>query len=229
MNCNNCQHDLKDNAQYCSSCGQSTTSLNRPFFMVSREWMHELLDIDGKLWLSLKTLLTKPGRLTQEFNQGKRVKYTPPLRLYLAISIIFFVVFSKIYQVYDPNLTLTESTISYYSKAMFILFPIFALIIQLFFRQSYFIGNLVFSMHIHCIVYLLLMIIAPLESIEQKHLVFLLLQIPPVLYGAWYLCRAFKTVFQQSWSMTIGKAAAIYMIYMAILGIFFDIVMLQIL
>lgn len=225
MNCKNCQTKLQDNAKFCLQCGQSAASLNRPFLDVGKEVVHELLDIDGRLWLTIRTMLTKPGKLTDEFNQGKRVKYTPPLRLYLAISILFFIIFSKLYQVYDPGTLLTESMLSYYSKAMFILFPVFALIVQLFFRQSFYIGNLVFSMHLHSMVYLILILIAPLEAMEQSHVIFLLLQIPPVLYMAWYVLTAFKTVYQQVWWQIIIKAGAIYMIYMALLGIVFDVVM----
>jgi hypothetical protein len=38
-------------------------------------------------------LLFKPGRLTLEYLQGKRVRYVLPLRLYLTFSIIFFALF----------------------------------------------------------------------------------------------------------------------------------------
>ena len=225
MNCKNCQSNLQKNANYCLKCGQKVASLNRPFVDVAKEMTHELLDIDGKLWLTLRTMLTKPGQLTHEFNQGKRVKYTPPLRLYLVISILFFIFFSKIYQVFTPNVLLTESMLSYYSKAMFVLFPVFALIVQVFFRQTYYIGNLVFSMHLHSMAYIILMVISPLEVMEQSHVVFLLLQIPPVLYLTWYVFMAFKVVYQQVWWMIIVKCMAIYMIYMAILGVVFDVVM----
>lgn len=225
MNCKNCQTELQEGAHFCLQCGQSTASLNRPFVAVSKDMLHELLDIDGRLWLTMHIMLSKPGQLTQEFNQGKRVKYTPPFRLYLVISILFFIIFSSIYQVYDPSLALTDSMSSYYSKAMFVLFPLFALIVQLFYRQSFFIGNLVLSMHLHSIIYLTLMIIAPLEALEQSHLVFLLLQIPPTLYLGWYIYTAFKTVYQQSRWKTIGKVSAIYIIYFSVLGIVFDVVM----
>jgi len=224
MNCKNCQTGLQNNAKFCLQCGQSAVSLNRPFLEVAKEMTHELLDIDGKLGLSLRTMLTKPGKLTREFNQGKRVKYTPPLRLYLTISILFFIIFSELYKIYDPGTLLTESRISYYSKAMFVLFPVFALIVQLFFRQSFYIGNLVFSMHLHSMVYLILMLIAPFEALEQSHVAFLLLQIPPVLYLTWYIFTAFKVVYQQVWWQVILKAMSIYMIYMTVLGIVFDVV-----
>jgi hypothetical protein len=38
------------------------------------------------LWL----LLLKPGRLTVEYIQGRRVRYVQPLRLYLTFSLVFF-------------------------------------------------------------------------------------------------------------------------------------------
>ena len=65
------------------------------------------------------------------------------------------------------------------------------------------------------------MIIAPLEALEKTHIVFLLLQVPPSLYLGWYLFKAFKTVYQQSWLVTIWKVSVIYMIYFSILGIVF--------
>jgi len=225
MNCKNCQTQLQDDTKFCSHCGQSAASLNRPFLDVAKEMTHELLDIDGKLWLTLRTMLAKPGKLTHEFNQGKRVKYTPPLRLYLAISILFFIVFPKVYQVFAPDILLTESMLSYYSKAMFVLFPVFALIVQLFFRQTYYVGNLVFSMYLHSMAYIILMVIAPLEAMEKSHVIFFLLQIPPILYLTWYVLIAFKVVYQQAWWQIIIKSFAIYMIYMALLGIVFDVVM----
>ena len=225
MNCKNCQTKLQEGAHFCLQCGQSATSLNRPFFVVSKDMLHELLDIDGRLWLTIRTMLSKPGQLTLEFNQGKRVKYTPPLRIYLVISILFFIILPSVFLVYDPSRPLTDSMSSYYSKAMFVLFPMFALIVKLFFRQSFFIGNLVLSMHLHCIVYLMLMIITPFEAMEQSHLVFLVLQVPPSLYLLWYMFVAFKTVYQQSWWQTIGKVSAIYLIYFSVLGVVFDEVM----
>lgn len=223
MNCKNCQATLSEDAHYCNHCGQRVISLNRPFLSVTKEYMHELLDIDGRLSLTLRTLVFKPGQLTHAFNQGKIATYTPPLRLYLAISIIFFILFSEMSQIYAPSRQITDSTISYYSKAMFVLFPFFALLVQAFFRQSYFIGNLVFSMHIHSVVYLALIIIAPLEANEKTHIAFLVLQIPPMLYLIWYIYTAFITVYRQVWWEIAVKGMSIFFIYMAVLGIVFDI------
>ena len=35
-------------------------------------------------------LLTRPGKLTNDFNAGRRMRYMHPLRLYLLASIAFF-------------------------------------------------------------------------------------------------------------------------------------------
>lgn len=60
----------------------------------TREFLHEFIGhyvaLEGKLWQSLWLLLLKPGRLTVEYIQGRRVRYVQPLRLYLTFSLIFF-------------------------------------------------------------------------------------------------------------------------------------------
>ena len=45
---------------------------------------------DSRLWKTLWYLLSRPGFLTREFFEGKRVRYLPPFRLYLVISVVFF-------------------------------------------------------------------------------------------------------------------------------------------
>jgi hypothetical protein len=42
------------------------------------------------LWQSLYLLLLRPGRLTQEYFAERRVRYLPPVRLYLVLSVLFF-------------------------------------------------------------------------------------------------------------------------------------------
>jgi hypothetical protein len=60
--------------------------------------MHEALEgithSDSRLWRTLCLLWFKPGKLTQEFVAGRRAKYLPPFRLYLVLSVIFFLVAS---------------------------------------------------------------------------------------------------------------------------------------
>jgi hypothetical protein len=88
--CRNCgaQAALK----FCPECGQETT-LHPPTL---GEFLHEFVGhyvaLEGELWRTLKLLLTKPGRLTREYLDGRRRRYVLPLRLYLTCSFLFFLV-----------------------------------------------------------------------------------------------------------------------------------------
>ncbi len=47
--------------------------------------------IDSKIFLSLRTLIRRPGRLTAEFFMGRRKPYMSPLQLFFVCNLIFFV------------------------------------------------------------------------------------------------------------------------------------------
>ncbi len=89
--CKNCGATTQGN--YCQQCGQAT-HLHVPS---AREFLHEFIAhyvaLEGKLWKSLALLIAKPGLLTCEYIEGRRVRYLEPLRLYLTFSIIFFALF----------------------------------------------------------------------------------------------------------------------------------------
>lgn len=206
-------------------CGQSTEANERPFLSFVRQSIHEVLDIDGRLTLTIRTLLFKPGLASYEFSQGKKVKYTPALRLYLIFSLLFFLVFASFQNIYAADSTGHSSAVEVYSRTMFVLFPLYAFLISCFYRNSYYLSNLVFSIHIHSVVYLVLMIIGPLESIESKSETFVFIQLVPAAYAVWYLLTAFKVMFREPWWKTIFKSICVYFIYMAILGFVFDFVL----
>ena len=144
---------------------------------------------------------------------------------YLVVSVIFFLLFANFQQFGGGGENQPETATELYSKAMFILFPMFALFIKCFYWQSHYLSNLVFSMHLHTVVYLVLMLIGPLEFVESHHQLFVYLQAVPALYLLWYFFMAFKTMFGQSWLITIVKMIGVYFVYMATLGIAFDVLL----
>lgn len=89
--CKNCGATTHGN--YCQQCGQAT-HLHVPS---AREFLHEFVAhyvaLEGKLWKTLALLIARPGMLTCEYIQGRRVRYLEPLRVYLTFSIIFFALF----------------------------------------------------------------------------------------------------------------------------------------
>lgn len=223
----NCHAKLAEDTKFCPHCGQSIKSLRQPLIPFIRESVHELLDIDGRLSRTLKTLFTKPGLASYEYDQGMRAKYTPPLRLYLVVSVIFFLLFSTFQQFFIVAEDYSASSLDLYSKAMFILFPLFALYVKALYPSSYMVSNIVFSLHVHTMSYLVLILMGPLEVLEQKHTVFLLLQAPILVYALWYFIKAFKIMYQASWWATILKSGVIYLVYMASMGVMFDVVLGQ--
>lgn len=56
------------------------------------EFAEQTFALQGQLWRTLHSLLVKPGQLTLEYVAGRRQRYVRPLRLYLALSILFFAV-----------------------------------------------------------------------------------------------------------------------------------------
>jgi Protein of unknown function (DUF3667) len=90
--CLNCGAELW--GRYCANCSQAA-DVHVPS---TRELIHEALEgithSDSRLWRTLYLLWFKPGKLTQEFVAGRRAAYLPPFRLYLVLSIIFFLIAS---------------------------------------------------------------------------------------------------------------------------------------
>jgi uncharacterized membrane protein len=93
--CKNCDAVLL--GRFCVSCSQAA-NVHVPTTM---ELLHQLLEgithSDSRLWSTLTTLWFRPGKLTQEFVAGRRVAYLPPFRLYLILSIIFFLMLSLVH------------------------------------------------------------------------------------------------------------------------------------
>ncbi len=86
--CLNCGTELK--GPFCYYCGQPDRNFMRFFPALLRDLMEDLLDLDSRFMRTLKPLLFKPGRLTRDYMNGRRFRYTPPMRLYVFASIAFF-------------------------------------------------------------------------------------------------------------------------------------------
>ena len=88
--CKNCGAGLSD--QYCSVCGQRAAVRIVSLWEVLRDLIDELFFLESRVWQTLVPLFFRPGLLTMEYLAGRRARYVPPLRLYIVLSVIFFVV-----------------------------------------------------------------------------------------------------------------------------------------
>ena len=90
LRCENCGAAVP--GRYCGTCGQRLEAPVHSLWQFTRLATEDLTHADSRLWYTLKALLFKPGRLTRDFLNGRRARYLPPVRLYLVLSVVFFLV-----------------------------------------------------------------------------------------------------------------------------------------
>ncbi|MGB0953222.1 MAG: DUF3667 domain-containing protein [Planctomycetota bacterium] len=78
--------------QFCPQCGQATKGLRASFRALIADFFTVWFGAEAKSWRSLKMLFRRPGQLTLEYQEGRRARYVAPLRLYLFLSIVLFLV-----------------------------------------------------------------------------------------------------------------------------------------
>jgi hypothetical protein len=97
VQCLNCEAPVT--GPFCANCGQRAVPPNPTVRELAGDAFSELSGWDGKFAETFRKLLTRPGLLTREWIEGKRVSFIAPIRLYLTTSLIYFVVSSA-----APNL-----------------------------------------------------------------------------------------------------------------------------
>jgi hypothetical protein len=86
--CPNCSELLW--GQYCANCGQRARVRMITFWELLKDAGDLLASLDSRIWRTLGLLLFRPGRLTLDYLQGKRARFVPPVRMFIASSIVFF-------------------------------------------------------------------------------------------------------------------------------------------
>ena len=105
--CEDCGEKL--HGQYCSKCGQVAVDYRRSFRHVIADVAESFLNWDSKFIQTIGLLVRRPGWLTNQFVAGKRTRFLHPLRLYLLVSIAFFLA-ARLLPVNAPDLGGKEIT-----------------------------------------------------------------------------------------------------------------------
>jgi hypothetical protein len=95
--CDNCGAEVT--GRYCAACGQRLEPPLHSLWHFTQVATEDLTHADSRLWRTLGALLFRPGYLTREFLAGRRAHYLPPVRLYLVISVVFFLWASATHEV----------------------------------------------------------------------------------------------------------------------------------
>lgn len=106
--CLNCQYSFNQEENFCPNCGQENHDLKIPISHFIEEFLEGILHFDSKVWHTLKTLFFYPGKITNDFLEGKRVSFVPPIRLYVFFSFIFFLTLSLVFNHKDEDKKLTD-------------------------------------------------------------------------------------------------------------------------
>ncbi|WP_157760785.1 DUF3667 domain-containing protein [Chitinophaga caeni] len=86
--CLNCGHHVPE--RYCTHCGQENIETKESFVHMVGHFVADVLHYDSKSLVTFKYLITQPGLLTKAYNQGQRMRYVNPIKLYIFISFVFF-------------------------------------------------------------------------------------------------------------------------------------------
>ncbi|HYC93113.1 MAG TPA: DUF3667 domain-containing protein [Thermoanaerobaculia bacterium] len=161
--CLNCGAELQ--GKFCHVCGQKAASVHLGMHDFVHEATHEFLHLDGKILQTVKLLVVKPGELTRQFLEGRRVRYITPVRLYLTFSLIFFTLAALLpgategmvkvnrtglnqdtelerriegglLKAEQENEKLGQAVLHNLPRVMFVLMPIFALVTWAFYRKQ---------------------------------------------------------------------------------------------
>jgi hypothetical protein len=88
--CLNCGAALA--GPFCVHCGQRVVPPHPTTKELIGDAYDELVGWDGKFAQTIRLLLTRPGELTRAAIEGQRTRYVRPVKLYLACSVLFFLV-----------------------------------------------------------------------------------------------------------------------------------------
>ncbi len=89
--CLNCGQHLWVNELFCPHCGQKRLEReDMSFSHLIGESFFDYFHFDSKFFRTILPLIYKPGWLTLEFMKGKRKAYVEPFKLFLVISVIYF-------------------------------------------------------------------------------------------------------------------------------------------
>ena len=305
VNCPNCQTNFAGN--YCPHCGQPVKDYDQPVSFIFYNFLGDFFAFDSRFLRTFKYLLFKPGFLSYEFFNGRRIRYAPPMRIFIFVSFILFLllqiyterglkkisdgsgdrktmfehpdstniivqnlskethldsigqtgkenykinlnlnIFSKtgnlkemlesissqleseIKKSSDPE-TITQLSkllnifrspeqvmsriLKYLSWSFFLLLPIFALILKLFFpgRKQFYMRHLIFSIHFHSFLFILFTFLTLLYYIFNRSISYVNFII--ILFIILYMIFGLRRFYGQSYFKTAIKTLGITLIY----------------
>ncbi|MEI9992128.1 MAG: DUF3667 domain-containing protein [Rhizomicrobium sp.] len=90
--CVNCESPLI--GPYCAVCGQAAVTGRRSVMGLLYAFVKDVVNFDNRILRTARALLFQPGELPAAFRRGQTQPYVPAIRLYLFVTLVFFVLLS---------------------------------------------------------------------------------------------------------------------------------------
>jgi len=88
--CPNCEAEAP--RRYCPECGQDQErSLRVSLRHLLPEALEQAVSLDSRFGRTFGRLLFQPGRVTADYLEGRRARYSSPVNLYLLASFLYFI------------------------------------------------------------------------------------------------------------------------------------------
>ena len=175
----------------------------------------------------MRAMFRHPGLLTSEFLAGKRREYTSPLRLYIVVSIAFFILaawYASRGLLLDPGQSIdahaggqAQFLSETLPRLMFVLLPVFALLLKIAYLGRLYFEHLIHALHLHTVAYIVLALMLPLEG--MTHWFPISVQIVIFAFLPIYLSISLRRVYATGWSTAVVKTLVLLFAYLIIVSI----------
>lgn len=88
--CVACGADLS--GRYCAACGEAAGHHDYSLKHFAEEALETFAHVDGRVFSTFRSLLTRPGLLTTDFLVGRRKSQMGPLQLFVICNVIYFLI-----------------------------------------------------------------------------------------------------------------------------------------
>ena len=224
---------------FCPSCGQEV-KLDQSVGSLLTHFLNDYFTFDSKIIRSVLPLISKPAFLTIEYLKGRRVQYIAPFRLFIFLSLIFFLLISwsntSSVSVNEEVNGFNEAFWnrffdSWLPKLFFFLLPLFALIIAWLYRRQKrgMMPHFLFALHFHSSLFFMGIIYAVVSYVFRKleWLIFNEIFLGLCgLYLAYYLWKSLRRMYLESRLKTSWKFIVLVVLYGILLVAFTFILLL---
>ncbi|MBO6055710.1 MAG: DUF3667 domain-containing protein [Alphaproteobacteria bacterium] len=92
VKCLNCETEFQ--GDFCPKCGQKAKTERFTIKSMAKSLFLSIFSIDGGVWITVKSLFTRPGRMVLDIINGKRKRYFSPFPMLLLALSLYIIIFS---------------------------------------------------------------------------------------------------------------------------------------